>query len=197
MDRLMAKDEFIQNLRLAAGSIAPRVQTSGTELDAGSMSARLARAALWLTPRAVEGFDADDFNDLPEAERDELRNSVAAFRNLADTIPALSPPTDEQYWNGGNLELTYLIRLFAEFESGLRSCWERSLKRTTQPPVRDLLYAIAKARSIPHDLLDDVHEVRKLRNAFVHESDGTEVPLSLAEARSRLCIFLAWLPPDW
>ena len=134
----------------------------------------------------------------------EYRAATEAVSLLEAELGADPNRGDTQGWRNRdarnlarNLESTYLIRLFAEFESGLRSCWERSLKRTTHPPVKDLLDAIAYIRTIPQDLLDDVHEVRRLRNAFVHESDGSEIPLSLAEAKSRLCHYFSWLPLDW
>ena len=121
----MARDEFIQNLRLAAGLISPKVQTTGTELDAGSTSARLARAALWLTPKAVEGFDPDEFNDLHEAERKELKNSVTAFRALAEAIPPQSPATDEQYRSG----LDLLQRIFSIVRKLILDEWSSSVEQ--------------------------------------------------------------------
>jgi hypothetical protein len=41
-----------------------------------------------------------------------------------------------------NLEGTFLIRLFAEFESGLRDAWRNAFRRTTHPPMKDLIIAI-------------------------------------------------------
>jgi hypothetical protein len=96
-----------------------------------------------------------------------------------------------------NLEATFLIRVFAEFESGLRDFWEKSLGRATHPSVKDLLDSIAARRDIPQDWLDDVHEVRNFRNSFVHERKGDEISVSLSEARGRLCRFFSWLPGDW
>lgn len=94
-----------------------------------------------------------------------------------------------------NLEGTYLLRLFAAFESGLRSYWDTM--RTTKPPVRDLIDSIAADRKAPEELRDDVHEVRKYRNALVHETDNEAESVPLAEARRRLCTFFARLPDNW
>ncbi len=94
-----------------------------------------------------------------------------------------------------NLEGTYLLRLFAAFESGLRSYW--ATIRTTKPPVRDLLDSIAGDRKVPDELRDEVHEVREYRNALVHETDEEVEPVSLAEVRRRLCTFFARLPDNW
>jgi hypothetical protein len=96
-----------------------------------------------------------------------------------------------------NLEATYLIRLYAEFESGLRDAWANWLRRDTHPPMRDLLVAIANQR-IAQDWLDAADEVRQYRNVLVHEGDVTQVTLvPLPEARGRLCRFLSGLPVTW
>jgi len=94
-----------------------------------------------------------------------------------------------------NLEGTYLLRLFAAFESGLRSYW--ATIRTTKPPVRDLLDSIAGDRDVPDNVCDEVHEVRNYRNALVHETDEEIEPVPLADARRRLCTFFARLPDNW
>jgi hypothetical protein len=94
------KDDFIQNLRLATGSVAPTVQADGIDLDPRLIEARLERAALWLTSKAMEGYDTVDFVDLPEPQRSELERSILDFRALADSIPPQSPPTDDQYRQG-------------------------------------------------------------------------------------------------
>src|SRR5437870_5623419 len=63
-----------------------------------------------------------------------------------------------------NLEGTYLIRLFAEFETGLRLFWPTT--RRTDPPARtrDLIEGLAATRRIPHDELLNAHSVREYRN---------------------------------
>lgn len=94
-----------------------------------------------------------------------------------------------------NLEGTYLVRLFAEFESGLRS-WYATLKGTI-PPARDLIDAVAARRGIPDEDRDEVHEVREYRNALVHETDSEAQAVALADARNRLCKFFKWLPLEW
>src|SRR5436309_559311 len=66
----------------------------------------------------------------------------------------------------GRLEGTCLIRLFAEFETGLRLYW--ATIRETEPPTQHLLDGIAARREIPAGRLADVHAVREYRNALVH-----------------------------
>jgi hypothetical protein len=94
-----------------------------------------------------------------------------------------------------NLDGTYIIRVFAEFETGLRSYWVQL--RGTEPPIRNLLESIATLRGVPRDNLADVHSVREYRNVLVHEREAELEPISMANARSRLCKFFARLPDNW
>ena len=93
------------------------------------------------------------------------------------------------------LEGTYVVRLYSEFEAGLRTYW--ATLRDTQPPARDLMNAVAARRRIPYDVLADAHAVREYRNLLVHEGDAPPDPIPLAECRHRLCVFLSYLPPEW
>jgi hypothetical protein len=93
------------------------------------------------------------------------------------------------------LEGTYVIRLFAEFETGLRLYW--STIRETEPPTQHLLDGIAARRGISPDRLAGAHAVREYRNSLVHERDEAMAPISIAEARGHLCRFFAFLPPTW
>lgn len=96
-----------------------------------------------------------------------------------------------------NLEGTYIIRLFAEFEAGLRLFWQTA--RGTNPPRRtqDLLNGVAATRRISHDELVNAHSVREYRNKLVHEREESMPPISISEARSHLCKFFRFLPPTW
>jgi hypothetical protein len=93
------------------------------------------------------------------------------------------------------LEGTYLIRLYAEFETGLRLFWMTI--RPTKPSMQDLLDSIAGKRAIPSDPLADAHDVRVYRNSLVHERDEEVDPISIGKARSHLCRFFAFLPETW
>lgn len=94
-----------------------------------------------------------------------------------------------------NADVTYLVRLFAEFEGFLRSYW--ATIRKTEPPTRTLIDGVASRRkSIPADLHQQVQAVRQYRNDVVH--GGLVTPQwTLGQCRSRLCRFLAHLPDDW
>ena len=95
----------------------------------------------------------------------------------------------------GRLEGTYLIRLFAEFETGLRLYW--TAKRKNPPPsrTRDLLDGIAAMREIRLEVLTNARNVREYRNILVHECEEATVSISIAEARRHLCRYFSFLPP--
>jgi hypothetical protein len=95
------------------------------------------------------------------------------------------------------LDGTYLIRLFAEFETGLRRFWPTA--KRTEPPgrTRDLMDGVGATCGIDHIVRDHAHAVREYRNALVHERDEPVAPLPVAVARSHLCRFFGFLPPNW
>ncbi len=93
------------------------------------------------------------------------------------------------------LEGTYVIRLFAEFETGLRLFW--ATIRDTEPPTQHLLDGIAARRAITPERLANAHAVRVYRNSLVHERDEEVAPISMAEAQGSLCRFFAFLPLTW
>lgn len=94
-----------------------------------------------------------------------------------------------------NLEGTYIIRLFAEFETGIRQYWDvtwGTIVRTS-----DLLEGLAARRLIPHTDLANGHRVREFRNGLVHEREHRSEPLELSVARKYLCTFFSYLPVQW
>jgi hypothetical protein len=95
------------------------------------------------------------------------------------------------------LEGTYVVRLFAEFETGLRLCWQEV--RGKRPPSRteDLVNGMASYRRIPSDLIADIHAVRTYRNRLIHEREAAGDPIPIGKARGSLCSFLGYLPPNW
>ncbi len=97
----------------------------------------------------------------------------------------------------GRLDGTYVIRLFAEFETGLRLFWLSA--RRTEPPsrARDLLDGVAATRRIPHGQLEDTHAVREYRNSLLHERDEEAEPIPIAVARGNLCRYFSFLPLSW
>ncbi len=97
----MSKQEFLNNFRIARNLfVHPRIETDGNHLDPQSVSQQLARAAIWLTPRSVAGFNAADFPELgPDKQRD-LQTAIRDFMEVAKQVPANKPATTEQNRNG-------------------------------------------------------------------------------------------------
>ena len=83
-----------------------------------------------------------------------------------------------------NLEGTYVIRLFAEFETGARDYWAANW--ATDPKAVDLLDGLAARCGIPDTQRDNAHKVRDYRNSLVHERMDEPEAVPIAEARSYL-----------
>ncbi len=96
----MALSEFLRNLRIGASLRLPTVQSHASAGDPAAISRQLARAALWLTPRATEGFDPDDFPNLTAEQQRDLQDSVARFRAIAGQIPNNAPANGAQLREG-------------------------------------------------------------------------------------------------
>lgn len=136
-------------------------------------------------------------------EREYLVASVAA-RDLDDRFradPSALAAMQLEYADYRNyrdhLEATYLIRLFAEFEAGLREAWELAFRRATVPGIRDLIDSVYAQCALSQDWLDRAHAVRIHRNALVHEGGDEAGPVGLREACADLCRFFSGLPHHW
>lgn len=119
---------------------------------------------------------------LTECTRDPTR--------LIDEVPLSALRTTRS-----NLPGTYLIRIFAEFESALRDYW--LTLRPTRPQTRILLDRIAAMQRVSFLTLANAHAVREFRNSLVHERDNPSTPLPLSEATRHLVLFFSHLPPTW
>lgn len=101
-----ARDEarkrgFLLNFRVARNLFGhPQVMTDAPRGDVATIGRTLARAAIWLTPKSVAGFDAADFAELGPARRRELQTAVDEFRTIAQQVPSNRPATDEQFAAG-------------------------------------------------------------------------------------------------
>ncbi|MFT3878946.1 MAG: hypothetical protein QM703_04710 [Gemmatales bacterium] len=94
-----------------------------------------------------------------------------------------------------NLEGTYIMRLFAEFETGARQFWE--VTWGTDIKTFDLFEALAARRSIPDTDLANGHQARDYRNSLVHERTDLAESLELMTVRKYLCTFFSYLPVEW
>jgi hypothetical protein len=134
-----------------------------------------------------------------------VEREYVAMRQAADLFrqTALNDPTvllgnlrhGEIIAASRNLEGTYLIRLFAEFETGARQYWNANWE--TDPKTVDLLNGLAARCGIPDVQRDNAHLVRDHRNALVHEREDQPEAVPIAVARSYLCQFFSFLPPRW
>jgi len=96
---------------------------------------------------------------------------------------------------GENLEGTYLVRMFAEFETGIRSFWRTIKPRRTQTEI--LLDQVGDKCKVPADVIGLIHSTRKYRNSLLHErEDGVEA-VTISSARRCLQHYLSRLPDEW
>jgi hypothetical protein len=96
-----------------------------------------------------------------------------------------------------NLDSTYLIRIFAEFETGLRDYWKYRLRRDTAARISDMIKSTSSRQKIDYQKVENVDDVRKYRNRLVHEEDSEARVVNVGDARKFLCIFFGRLPEDW
>jgi hypothetical protein len=127
----------------------------------------------------------------------ELRNAVRSGKVAAPDRTTLRD-LEAAF---GRLEPTYLMRMWAEFETAVRSYYG-SLTHDPDPHIRsaDLINAVAglrRGRAVADALRVQVHEVRAYRNLLVHERDDPAQRVALDEARRRLNSYLAKLPGHW
>ena len=94
-----------------------------------------------------------------------------------------------------NSEITYLVRMFAVFEEALRDVRRTMYRKNTAIKTYDLLQQCAARQGVPDHLRMDAHNVREFRNTIVHGGDAPAIPVP--GARSSLCAFLGWMPPEW
>jgi hypothetical protein len=95
-----------------------------------------------------------------------------------------------------NLQITYLARLFAEFEGVLRDYWCNGCHKRTRPAMETLMDRLAAYRTVHSDDLHDAHEVRDYRNDVIHHH-LQDPRFDLLECQSRLARYVRWLPLKW
>jgi hypothetical protein len=95
------------------------------------------------------------------------------------------------------LEGTYLIRLFAEFESAIRAFWSRARNSDAPTRTRDLLDGVAATCRIQNERIANAHSVRLYRNSLVHERGEPAEPISISQSRRYLCEFFSYLSRYW
>lgn len=102
-----------------------------------------------------------------------------------------------------NLEATYLVRIWAEFETALHSHRRHTMggadDRMGAKNLIDWTAGVKQGRQISSTVVYDVHQVREYRNYLVHERDDVAPPpiVGIEVARRRLNTFLQALPERW
>jgi hypothetical protein len=133
-----------------------------------------------------------------EREYVVMRQAANHFRQAALSDPTIlqeGVQPREIILASRSLEGTYVIRLFAEFEIGVRQYW--SANWDTDPKTVDLLNGLAARCGIHDSLRDNAHLVRDYRNALVHEREDQPEAVPIAVSRGYLCRFFSFLPPQW
>lgn len=91
----MSLIDFWTNVKTASGFISPSVEVDSSQLNGNNIQQVITSAVIWLTPRAVQGFDEDDFIFLSKKEQAELKQCVTEFKIIADSVPRNQPASKE------------------------------------------------------------------------------------------------------
>jgi hypothetical protein len=96
--RPLAKRDFLAHFRIARNLyVHPlRVEADRATVDTAAIADTLARAAIWLTPQSVAGFNAADFPELGLVRQADLQTAVQNFLAVATQVPGDKPATKEQ-----------------------------------------------------------------------------------------------------
>ena len=122
----MAINEFVSDVRTAARLGTPVVSVDSQKLDARRIKSLLESADLWLTTRAVSGFDEADFSFLPENERAALTEAVHVFRDAAAETPPDGPaPKPVRDRAAAALPNSYRCRRMAGWTMARCISWQR------------------------------------------------------------------------
>jgi hypothetical protein len=97
-----------------------------------------------------------------------------------------------------NLETTYTLRLFSEFEGNLRGYWavRRPGKAQRRTLTEVLISRIGSILVVPGNIVAEVQAVREYRNQIIHHANVAN-PIALAEAVKRLNKYITYFPLQW
>jgi len=133
-----------------------------------------------------------------------LADAVQRLRDAVHAGQVAAPPTTslrDYEAARRRLEPTYIVRLWSEFESALRS-YRRFIVGNPIDNIRafDLInwaQGIKEGRQVDDGARELVHEVREYRNSLIHERDDMAPGVEIEEARRRLSTYLSKLPDQW
>jgi hypothetical protein len=94
------------------------------------------------------------------------------------------------------LEGTYILRVFAEFEQGVRNYLRASRIRVPKN-AEPLINKVRDRIHIANDDTNNVHAVRRYRNTLIHDDAEPAFPVSMRDATRNLGIFMGWLQRYW
>jgi|SRR5579884_1828844 len=92
-----------------------------------------------------------------------------------------------------NLEDTYIIRVFAEFEGILRDYRPVPVGRQDNRSIYNLINQIASHRRIPATILNNVQSVREYRNSLTHQGAAGAHTIIFQDVLARLNYYLSYL----
>jgi hypothetical protein len=100
-----------------------------------------------------------------------------------------------------NLDGTYVIRMYAEFEAALRDYWKTYRGKDTHPKMVQLVNESIPDQHFPQDSIDNADDVREYRNFLVHDIEDEPPPQMVAftipEAKKHMCAYIACFNPRW
>jgi hypothetical protein len=113
----MSKRDFLDNIRRARNLfVHGRLTTDSRHLDSVALTRAITRAAIWLTPKAVDGFNEAEFMELGVARQRALREAVREFELIAQQVPPDAPASDAQVSEAGNA-LKEMLEILADYFS--------------------------------------------------------------------------------
>jgi hypothetical protein len=128
----MAKEEFLDNVRVARGLFAhPRVCADSSALDTEALQRGLVPAAIWLTPKSVQGFRSSDFEELGPTRQQELSDAIQDFLRVARQVPPTTAQLEAASTAFG-MALSILQPYFPTHEEWRKS--EEALGKIPFPP---------------------------------------------------------------
>jgi hypothetical protein len=134
-----------------------------------------------------------------DAGRFALSRALADLYRDADVYAAARAngvTGDELKRCARNLQVTFVLRLFAEFEAILRDFWAKGIGRTSEPDMRPLMESIARRRGMTDGDLTRANEIREYRNRIIHENLRDD-RFGFPECLRALGLYLKWLPLKW
>lgn len=94
-----------------------------------------------------------------------------------------------------NLEMTYILRLFSEFEAATRDFWISAV-RNTRPKMGVLMDRVADRLNITTPVRQAAHEIREYRNDVIHQNPRA-LQFDYSDCAKALGNYLGFFPQRW